>query len=193
MPALARKWLPCVTKWWGKGSKILESGSLELGAFPWSPTWDHQWMGLASVARAERLKREGRLCRWFLFFSLEFTLGHLLVPLSSRSDTQAPPLRLPTRGPLTQAAFWTSARLLFYSGPALSHLLRLTFLSAYMTLCFSWTLDSFVYSRQFPFFSDFFFFLIKKIGRENGFLWLCLHDFSGALGTLGVMWLLLSC
>lgn len=35
---LAWKWLPCVTEGWRKGSRILESGSLELGAFPWSPT-----------------------------------------------------------------------------------------------------------------------------------------------------------
>ena len=99
-PALAWNWLPCVTEGWRKGPRILESASLELGAFPWSPTWDHQWMGLASMARAERLKREGRLCSWSLFFSLEFTLGGLLVPLSSCSDTQAPPPRLPARTPL---------------------------------------------------------------------------------------------
>ena len=128
-------------------------------------------MGLASVARAERLKKEGRLCSWFLFFSLEFTLGGLLVPLSSCSDIQAPPPRLPPQSPLTEASFWTSARPLFCSGPALSHLLCLTFLSAYMALCFSWTLDSFAYSRQCLCFSSFFFFFLnQKIGGENGFL-----------------------
>ena len=33
-PALAWNWLPCVTEGWRKGPRILESASLELGAFP---------------------------------------------------------------------------------------------------------------------------------------------------------------